>query len=451
MKKQDIYYDPRYPSSNDAYGYAEGNVIYKVRKMTRNRKNKTGKVKIEIEIERYQYGGTGSYERNQIRIDTQQWVDPKNWNNKTQKLSQKEQDYEVKYNKINKTFASVQAYVASKGQQEIDDAYGEGVDFSKVRALFPNRKEKRKTFYDLFLDFKNNQTASNKVSENTVKRIGTVVNYIKYFDEYIGKKTYIEDINFTWSDSFNVWMVQKKKYKPSTIGRSYEILRNCLRYYWKRKDELQLLMNDKFADSDFSYGGKAANTPHSLSIEQREILFNHRFNKPYLEKARKMMCIQAYTGCRYSDIKLFTPANFKKKGWLVFTPKKTNTAKYTIVVIQPLHPNAEALFKEVNYNTTEAYSTTSQKYNPYIVEVLEALKEKYPKAEFTEDYTSHNMRDTFISICVKSGVNYTSILKWAGLKKYQTLDHYIDLDDDFERQEMMKTKLNTSQESNVSD
>lgn len=448
MKEQDIYYNPAFPPTNDAYGYAEGNVTYKVRKMTRNRKNKKGRVKIEVEIDKYQYGGTGVYPRNQIRIDTLQWVDPKNWNNKTQKLSQREPDYEVKSNKINQTFAAVQAYVASKGQQEIEDAYGEGVDFSKVRALFPSRKENRKTFYDLFIDFKGIKSSDGETSESTVSRIGTVVNYIKYFDEYRGKKTFIEDINFSWSDDFNLWMVNTKKYAGTTIKRTYEIIGGCMEYYWNRRDENNFQMSDKFKSKEFKKGSREGNKPHALSIEQRDILFNHRFDKPYLEKARKMMCIQAYTACRYSDIKRFTPACFKKKGFLVFTPLKTK--RYKIVVDQPLHPDVETLFEEVNYNTTEIYSTTHQKFNPYIVEVLQALMEKYPNAGFSDDYTSHNMRDTAISIWVKRNVNFKSILTWAGLKKYETLDHYIDTDDDFERQEMEKTYLITPTVSNNS-
>ena len=322
---------------------------------------------------------------------------------------------------------------------DLDQAYIEGVDYGKLREVFPNRKENRKTFFDLFIDFKIHRSADNETAENTVKRIGTVANSIKNFDKYRERKTYIEEINFSWSDKYNEWMAKEKEYRPATIHRNYEILKNCLRYYWKRRDELLLEMNNKFEDPDFGYGEKSANNPHALTIEQREILFNHRFKKPYLEKARKMMCIQVFTGCRYSDIKLFRPENFKQKGKLIFTPRKTK--RWKIEVVQPLHPHAEELFKNVNYSTGDEYKTTQQKYNPYILEVLKALSEEYPNARFTADFTSHNMRDTFISICVKCQVNFKSILKWSGLTKYATLDHYIDLDDDFERKEMGKTVL----------
>ena len=90
----------------------------------------------------------------------------------------------------------------------------------------------------------------------------------------------------------------------------------------KGREELYLDINEAFRDSEFSYGSRTGNQPHALSYEQRDIIFKHKFDKPYLEKARKMICIQSYTGCRYSDIKRFTPECFKKKGKLIYTPKK---------------------------------------------------------------------------------------------------------------------------------
>ena len=431
---------PGWVSEDGAYGYEYRNAEFKVRRMTQNRPNKNGQVKIEIEVERYQYQGKAKYDRTRFYVNTNIWVTKGNWNNKTQKLSQKEKEYVVKSNKINKIFSSVQSFISTKGQQEIDIAYGEDVDFSKVRALFPRRKENRKTFHDYFEDYRQFRASDNDTAPSTVQRIITVINTIKDFDEYSSKKTYIENINFIWSDDFNRWMVQQKKFRPSTISRTYEILSGCLKYYWKRRDELRLNMNEKFMDAEFKHGKKEGNKPHALSIQQREIIYNHRFDKPYLEKARKMMCIQMYTACRYSDIKLIKPDNFTANGKLKFMPKKTR--RYEIEVDQPIHPNVLELFKEVNFNTSETYGTSSQKYNEYITNVMQALIEQYPDAGFSDDFTTHNLRDTAISIWCKAGVNFKSILRWSGLTKYETLNHYIDLDDEFEKQEMKKNVCN---------
>lgn len=426
-------------SKEVAESWAYTNTKHNVRRFTQNRPNKRGEVKIEVEILSYTYGGKDQYFRQRLLIDSTIWVKKGNWSNKTQKLSKKEDDYSYKSNKIDQVYTNALSYVNSKGQTDIDQMYIEGVDFSRLRDIFPARKENRKSFYDLMRDYIENRKSDGDTAPDTVKKIITVANTVKAYDAYKKRKTHVEDINFIWSDNFNTWMVGTKKFKPSTIERTYQIIVYCLKHYWKRKDELQLDMNDKFQDPDFKYGKKEGNKPHALSSQQREILYKHKLVKPYLEKARKMMCIQAYSGCRYSDIKLFTRENFNQKGKLIFTPKKTR--RYEIDVEQPLHPHLKQLFEEVNYNTGELYGTSSQKYGEYIPLVLQELIKVYPNDGFTDDYTSHNLRDTAISIWVQSGVNFKSILRWAGLTKYQTLDHYIQLDDEFEKKEMEKTVL----------
>lgn len=440
METNGFYYDPNFPIEDDVYLSSNGTPDFKYRKMTQNRVAKRGenkgKVKIEVEVEQYIYTGTGTNDRTRFYINTNIWVDPRNWSNKSQKLSNKEEDAEYKNNVINNTYAAVVGIISSKGQQELNQPYIEAVNFSKLREIFPSRKEQRKSFFDLMVNYKTIRASDGETSKNTVKRINTVANTIKKYDAQ-SKKTFIEDINFMWSDNFNAWLVGTKKFAPSTISRTYEIICGCMAYYWKRRDELNLQIQDKFKDADFKKGKKEGNAPHALLASQREILFNHTCEKPYMEKARKMMCIQTYSACRYSDIKKFMPEHFKKKGFLKFRPQKTS--RYSIDVDQPLHPNLKQLFEEVNYNTSIAYSTSNQKYDDYILDVLRELIVKYPDAGFTDDYSSHNMRDSAISIWVKSGVNFKSILRWAGLRKYETLDHYIDIDDSFEQQEMTKT------------
>ncbi len=149
MKKPEIYHNPAYPLDDEAYGYNTGNLEFKYRKMTQNRPAKSGehkgKVKIEIQVNKYQYIGTGEHERTRFYINTNIWVDPKNWSNKTQKLHPREDNSEYKSNVINNTYAAVVGYISSKGQQEINQPYVEAVDFSKLREAFPNRKENRKT------------------------------------------------------------------------------------------------------------------------------------------------------------------------------------------------------------------------------------------------------------------------------------------------------------------
>lgn len=426
-------------AKDDPFMWGLANSTYNVRRMTQNRKNKKGLVKIEIEILRYFYGGKSSYNKHRTYVDSLQWVKPANWNNKTQKLSKKEENYEVKTNKINQTFAAVQAYVSSKGQQMIDQAYVEDIDFSKVRELFPSRKENRNTLVDWIERYYQRRKDAGD-PHGTVKEFLTVKNRVKAFDAHGNRKTQLEDINILWSDGFYIWAKFTAGYSEGTIEKTYVILKTVLHHLYSNRELYGVEFKDYFKNREFKRGKKSKNKPNAMTLEQRDILFNHRFDTPYLEKTRKMMCFQAFTGVRYGDIRNIRPEHIipdtDTPKALKFEP--TKTSRYNVEVEQPLNPQATELLKEVSFDTSY-YSTKAQPYNRYILEVIEKLIEAYPEAKFRTKYSSHNMRDTFISIAVQKEVNFKSILKWVGQSSYSVMDRYIELSDEFSEAEMAKT------------
>jgi len=95
--------------------------------------------------------------------------------------------------------------------------------------------------------------------------------------------------------------------------------------------------------------------------------------------------------------------------------------------------------EEVN-NDTSCYKMTNQAYNRAIEDLLKILagKEEYKGLKFKTNHTSHNFRDTFISLAVIKSVNWKSILKWVGQSSYSIMDRYIHLTKPFEESEMKK-------------
>ncbi len=420
---------------------------YNVRIFTQNRPRKQGtnkgKVRIEIEILKYQYLGTGKNQRERILIDTMQWVAPHHWNSRTEKLSKKEENFVVKNNKINRAFAQVFGFISSKGQQEIDQTDIEDVDFKKLRALFPNRQENRKTLVDWIELYYNDQKDAKK-PHGTVKEFKTAMNRVKAFDKFRGKVTRLEHINLLWSREFYKWMIKDaenpkkedgKGYGEGTIHKTYVIIKEVLNDLWKNREDYNIPeLTDKYQAKGFIKGKRSRNKPNAMTFEQREILYRQAFKTPYLEKCRKMMCLQAYTGIRWADIKRIR-AEHIVDGFLVFTPQKTE--KHDVEVVQPLSKESRTLLEEVNYDTS-VHDTSNQKYNDYILIVIEKLSERFPEAKFREKYTSHNLRDTFISLAVQKDVNFKSILLWVGQSSFAVMDRYIELTTDFNRQEMKR-------------
>ena len=140
----------------------------------------------------------------------------------------------------------------------------------------------------------------------TIKEFKTVLNRIKIFDDSNDRKTYLTDINISWSDDFEIWL-HEKGYSDGTIEKCYSILKTVLHHYWEVKDEKNIKMTDKFQSKKFKRGKKSKNKPNPLSEEQVLALYNYTFTEKHFETVRKMILLQCFIGMRYDDIKRISP------------------------------------------------------------------------------------------------------------------------------------------------
>ncbi len=400
---------------------------FKVRLMTRNRANKAGLTKIEVEVMRYVYAGKGKERK---YVDTNVSISPKNWNQKTQKITNKEPDQVALQSKINIAYSVVLNFVTSNGEiiPDID-----GLNIDGLKPFFPQMRVNRKTlanYIDDYYKFRVNQGTK----KNTTKEFKTLKNRIEAFDTWNKKKTYFENINLLWSTDFENYCLNKKEYSPGTIEKSYTILYTVLNHFYQLRDEMQIELSDKFTYDDFKRGKKSKNKANPLTMPQLMTLYNHNFEENHLIITKKMILIQCFTGVRFDDIKRFRPENFENDGFLTFTPAKTEHHK--IEVRQPLNEYAKGLLQEVEYDTSQ-YKLQNQPYNRNIKEIFNKLRTENPELKY-KTYTSHNFRDTFISNAVQASINWKSILTWVGQTSYQIMDRYIELTPDFEKKEMEK-------------
>lgn len=66
------------------------------------------------------------------------------------------------------------------------------------------------------------------------------------------------------------------------------------------------------------------------------------------------------------------------------------------------------------------------------------MQKEYPEMKFKSAYTSHNGRDTFITLAVIAGANWKSILTWVGQTSYKIMNRYIKLMPAYQQEEMIK-------------
>ena len=395
--------------------------------------DKNGEAMVYLRLRRYDPAtGKDSKEK---RIPTNIRVSPKNWSSKKGEVLKGDFNYQQKNRFIKDKESQISSYIHNP-DLDYKMAMLSREEFLIIEEVFPSKKllKYRKSLVD-YIDEVYNRRKKLGQPHGTIKEFKTVMNRIKRFDDSRNKKTYLPDINISWSDDFEVWL-NEKEYSKGTIEKTYTVLITVLYYYWEIKDEKNIEMSDKFTSKLFKRGDKSKNKPNPITEDQLMTLYNHTFEFKHLETVRKMILLQCFVGMRFDDIKRIRPENIQNN-FLTFTPKKTE--RFDVEVEQPLSPYSKALLEEVKYDTS-CYKMTNQSFNRVIKEIFELLatKEEYKDLKFKTDHTSHNFRDTFISLAVTKGVNWKSILKWVGQSSYSVMDRYIHLTKPFEESEMKK-------------
>lgn len=396
--------------------------------------NKNGEAMVYLRLRRYD-----PQKRKDIkekRLPTNIRVNPRFWSSKKGEVLKSDFNYQQKNRFIADKESQIRNYI-NNPSLDYTLAKLNKEEFLKIEAVLPSTKllKFKKSLVDYIEQYYDRRKSLNH-KQGTIKEFKTVMNRIKKFDDDSrNEKTFLKDINISWSDDFEIWLT-KQGYAKGTIEKSYTILITVLYHLWEIREEQNIEMTDKFQSKSFKRGDKSKNKPYPLTEEQLMALHDHKFDTKHLEKVKKMILIQCFTGIRYGDIDSLRPENIQEN-FLVFTPKKTE--RYDVEVEQPLNPFSQALLEEVNYDTS-CYNMQNQPYNRAIKEVLRVLakKEEYKNLKFNTDHTSHNFRDTFISLAVTKGVNWKSILKWVGQSSYKIMDRYIHLSRPFDTSEMKK-------------
>ncbi len=271
-------------------------------------------------------------------------------------------------------------------------------------------------------------------TRNTAKEFTTMLNRVKAFDLNRKQVTYFTDINLTWSDAFQSFLL-KKKYSSGTIEKTYTILITVLYHFYRRKDELKIDLSDKFTFPSFKRGKKSRNLANPLTYEQFICLFNHKFEQKHLELTRLRFCLQCSTGLRFSDIHRITPEMIDNNR-IVILPQKTRHIKDEPTYID-LNPYSKVILEQFGYDTS-ILKIENAPYNRNIKEMFKQMQKDKPEMKFKDDYGTHNGRDTFISICVQKGVDFKTILLWTGQKSYTVMDRYIYTTDEYKATQMLK-------------
>ncbi len=412
-----------------------GKTDWKVRKMIiPKQKNADGEVKVYIEVLKYSYHGTGDYRKKILRISTEIWVHPQNWSQKKKMVLDKDPLCNEKNVIITDKNNAIETYLNNRKVIPLSfrapsilaaNIEKFRTDFEKLYELFPPEKQSGIKGITEYLDEYVKYRKANGAARGTWKEFTTVKNRLVNYEKHNGKKLFFPDMTLTFSDNFSVWM-NGVPYDTSTVEKTFTVLKTFLKHYYKRRHELKIQLDDSFMDEDFKKGKKKANEANPLSYTEFIELTQKEFTNPVLEKTKDRFVLQCSTGLRFSDIDKITPDKIENNR-IVINPQKTAETKEDNTIYINLNKYSKAVLEKYDYDTS-SLRISNQKYNDNLEDMFKELKWK--------KRTSHNGRDTFISICIQKKVPVEVILKWTGQGSYSVMRRYIKVSDDHMKREM---------------
>jgi site-specific recombinase XerD len=290
--------------------------------------------------------------------------------------------------------------------------------------------------------------------QTSYKEFITVNNRMIKFQNDIGKKIFFEDINLSFSDQLIIWM-SKKGYDPNTIKKHFTTLKTFLFFYFKRQKEYGIQLSGEFQTKDFSNIQTHTSPPLPLTNAEFKMLSVELAKSWKRKLTRKekviqhLMLFQCSTGLRYSD--LFRIAKDNIRNNIIFIePKKTERTKKDNLCKIPINYYSTRALSRLGGETTK-HKMSIQKYNKYIKQISKVMninsdvlvKEYIGLGEVSEKIykkheilSSHNMRDTFITLAIKVKIDIPSIMKMTGQNSWTVMQKYVKLDEDHLIEEM---------------
>jgi hypothetical protein len=221
--------------------------------------NKEGEATVYLRLRRYD--PLRQKDIIQRKMDFGVKVKPKFWSTKKGEVLRGDFDYQKKNRIIQEKESQVTNYIHNPNLTYIM-AQLKKDEFLIIEQVFPSERllKLKKCLVDYIEDYYQRRKKLNH-PRGTIKEFLTVKNRIKKFDDDRHQRTYLNDVNLTWSDEFEMWLNQMN-YKTGTIHKTYSILFTVLNHYWDVRDELKLQMNDKFKSDKFKRGSKSENDPN---------------------------------------------------------------------------------------------------------------------------------------------------------------------------------------------
>ena len=370
------------------------------------RMNKGGDVPISMRL---------TYEGKRVEIGTSQFINPKQWDTKKQKIKGDSE--------ISKQLNSILNSFKAKALGAYDECLktGQIIILEQIKAKVLGSDEQRKTLLQAF-EYHNSQMKAKigiEFAANTLKKYVTCLNKVTSFLTNCYKRTdiYLAELNYKFIADFDFYLKTTDKLKQNAVIKHMQQLKRIINV---------AILHGWLKDDPFSqYSCKLKEVERGfLTIEEvKSIHLMDLSNNKRLDEVRDVFLFCCYSGLAYADVKKLT-SNLISKGpdhsdWIIINRTKTGTRSPI-----PLLPIAQSILNKYKGYGSESDTgmllpvKSSQKMNTY-------LKEIAIKCGISKRVSMHLARHTFAtSITLTHGVPIESVSKMLGHKNIRTTQIY---------------------------
>jgi integrase len=231
----------------------------------------------------------------------------------------------------------------------------------------PEQKEFLTIYGDSFVEALPNRVTSKGdkgVNKDTIGKYKTIVDKLKGFEEYKGKKYLIKDVGITFRDEFVKYLIEIDGLNSNTAGRYISFVKTIILDARKHGYEISHQIDN--------FKGYTVDAPIvTLSFEEIETIKKASLSSEKLEITRDWLVIGCYTGQRVSDLLRMNKGMITKiKNYNLLTIIQQKTKK-TVQI--PIHQEVQSVLKKRNGDFPPTFAKTtdsnSAMFNRYLKEL----------------------------------------------------------------------------------
>lgn len=374
----------------------------------------------------------------QMKISTKQKVNPKFWNK--ERLKVKETISEKNHQNINKELVEIEK-VAYRMFNSFTETFKRKPNSEELKNLieqeyFQNnpmfKKVDKKTILDYFDDYI--ETIKSTTAHTTVQKYKQAKENFKDFQKDKKRIYNTEMIDLKFRNEYVEYLIETKKYAPTTVYRKMKFLRTVLYFIENLGIKVNpFLHNSRFLTKDIEVDNIALSENEIDEMERLNLSNNKR-----LEQVRDLFLVACYTGQRFSDLNKINQSNIIDDEYIAIRQQKTNEQ-----LTLPLLKVVKTILVKYSYKLPKI---SNVKFNEYIKEVAklcETLNKQYNgdnKKVRWQMISSHTARRTFVTLNYGKGVDLDTLKLGTGHKQTKTLQTYIKMNDK-QKADLLRSKL----------